>query len=113
VSINTFNLLAELEHRSAEPPVPNLRFVGPVLVRSETNYHVLTLPDRVKVGIGNLAEQDCLDFAAAIRAERPAAGRPDRGLRVDVLGKTDAYTDSAQLKETVRRLSSAFIRRLF
>jgi len=48
----------------------SLRFVGPVLVRTETNYHVLCLPGRVKVIAGELSDQDCRDFASAVRGEK-------------------------------------------
>ena len=45
--------VAELKQHATQPPPVNLRFVGPVLVRSETGYHVLSLPgdrDRLLVG---------------------------------------------------------------
>jgi len=61
--------LAELAEDSKQPPLTNLCFVGPVLVRSEPGYHVLSLPGRAKVIVGEYSEQDCRDFAAAVWAE--------------------------------------------
>ena len=48
-----------------------------MLVRSENGYHVLSLPFRVKVIVGDLTDQDCRDFAAAVRAEPPASSAND------------------------------------
>jgi hypothetical protein len=62
--------VAQLKESAKQSPPANLRFIGPVLVRSETDYYVLSLPDRVKVIVGSLTEQDCRDFAAAVRAEK-------------------------------------------
>jgi hypothetical protein len=72
--------IGQLNESAKQSPPTNLRFVGPVLVRSETNYSVLTLPDRVKVIVGNLTEQDCHDFAVAVRAEKAP---PNEDARVD------------------------------
>lgn len=69
--------VAELSADSKQPPPSNLRFVGPVLVRSEGGYHVLSLPNRLKVIMGDLAEQDCRDFAAAVRDETPTPGNDE------------------------------------
>jgi hypothetical protein len=65
--------LAELAEDSKQPPPTNLCFVGPVLVRTEPGYHVLSLPSRAKVIVGEFSEQDCRDFAAAVRAETSSA----------------------------------------
>ena len=52
------------------------------LVRSEDGHHVLTLPGRMHVVAGDLAEEDCRAFAAAVRAETPVPG--DRGAMREV-----------------------------
>lgn len=57
----------ELKAGATAPPPTNLRFVGPVLVRSEAGYHVLHLPGSVRLIVGNLVEQDCRDFAKVMR----------------------------------------------
>ena len=44
---------AELAENWGKPPAANLRFVGPVLVRSEDGYNVLSLPDHVGLSVGN------------------------------------------------------------
>ena len=64
---------AQLAASRQQPPPENLRFVGPVLVRAEPGYYVLSLPERFGLIAGDLTERDCHDFAAATRAER--AGR--------------------------------------
>jgi hypothetical protein len=73
--------IAQLRDSAKQSPPSNLRFVGPVLVRSEMNYHVLSLPDRIKVIAGKLTDQDCRDFASAIRAEKISPQNDDT--RVD------------------------------
>ena len=65
--------LAELAEDAKQPPLTNLSFVGPVLVQTEPGYHVLSLPSRAKVIVGEFSEQDCRDFAAAVRAETSSA----------------------------------------
>lgn len=57
---------------SAKSSAPgNLRFVGPVLVRSENGYHVLSLPFHMKLFVGNLTDADCHDFVNAVRTQIP------------------------------------------
>jgi len=75
--------VAQLAESSRQPPPANLRFVGPVLVRSENGYHILSLPERVRIVVGDLAEQDCRDFAAAVRAETPSPGGDNDEFLVD------------------------------
>lgn len=89
--------IAQLKESSKRKPPANLRFVGPVLVRSETDYHVLTLPDRVKVIAGELSEQDCLDFASAVRAEKLPPENDD--LRVDWFIKDELLDNQAKITE--------------
>jgi hypothetical protein len=83
------------------PPVKNLRYAGPVLVRSEDGYEVLALPNRVKVLLGDLTPEDCQTFAAAVKAEPP---RPDdQELRILCTVKPDLLQDPARLRETIQR----------
>jgi hypothetical protein len=79
--------LAQLAESAKKSPPANLRFVGPVLVRSEIGYHVLSLPDCVKIVAGDLTDKDCRDFASAVR-EVPIPPKSD-GLRVDWLVKDE------------------------
>jgi tetratricopeptide (TPR) repeat protein len=90
--------LAESANR---PPPTNLCFVGPVLVRSETNYHVLSLPDRVKIIAGELTDQDCRDFASAVRAEKVPPENDD--LRVDWLAKDELLNEPGYITDSLNR----------
>jgi tetratricopeptide (TPR) repeat protein len=94
---------AELAQDSMQSSPSNLRFVGSILVRSEAGYHVLSLPDRLAVIVGDLAEQDCQDFAAHIRAETPSV---DRRERVDCLLKDDVLKEPANVSELINRLKA-------
>lgn len=57
--------LDELAADAELPPVTNLHFAGPVLVRSEQGYSVLSLPNYVEVMVGGLTDEDCRKFAVA------------------------------------------------
>ncbi len=92
---------AELSQHSRQSPRSNLRFVGPVLVRSEAGYHVLGLPDRVRLVFKELTEQDCQHFAAAVHAEMP-----NQELRVDCLAGDELLEDSAKVREMINRLQA-------
>ena len=94
--------VAELGQSATQAPLPNLRYIGPVLVRSELDYHVISLPDRVGIIAGRLTDQDRQAFATRIRAEKSA----DRGLRVDYLIKDDLLKEPAKLNEMVNRLKA-------
>jgi hypothetical protein len=109
--------VAQLVETSRQAPPSNLRFVGPVLVRSEAGYHVLSLPHRSKVIVGELADQDCRNFAAAVRAEAALPGDDDGERRVDGLSKEEVLREPEKLcaildrakadpYELVRRLAS-------
>jgi hypothetical protein len=89
--------IAQLSESAKQSPPANLRFVGPVLVRSETDFYVLSLPDRVKVIVGNLTEQDCRDFAAAVRAEKIPSN--DDGARVDWFVKDEVVDRFAKVSD--------------
>jgi hypothetical protein len=92
---------AQLQESAKQQPPSNLRFVGPVLVRSEDGYHVLSLPERVKIIVGNLADQDCRDFAAAVHAETPSAHNDD--WRVFGLIKEEMLREPAKAREIINR----------
>jgi len=88
--------MQELEDSLKLPPPANLRYAGPVLVRSEAGYEVLALPNRVKVVLGALTDEDCQAFAAAVKAEPP---RPnDQELRVLCLVKPEVLQDPTRLR---------------
>ncbi len=90
--------LAQLKESAKQSPPTNLHFVGSVLVRSETGYHVLSLADRIKIIAGNLTDRDCNEFASAVRSEDPASanvdGRVDWLIKDEILDHAGAVTDS-------------------
>lgn len=93
--------IAQLRESARQTPATNLHFVGQVLVRAETNYAVLSLPGRIKIIVGDLTEQDCRDFAAAVRDEK---GSVDSGeFRVDALVKDELADKSAIIAEALNR----------
>jgi tetratricopeptide (TPR) repeat protein len=57
-----------LADSAAQPPQTNIYFDGPVFVRSEPAYHVLSLPNHVRVVVGKLTEADSASFIAATSA---------------------------------------------
>jgi hypothetical protein len=95
--------VAELSQSSTQQPPANLRFVGPVLVRSEAGYHVLNLPGRLGVVTGALGEQDCQKFAMRTRAETPDSGK---GLRVDCLVRENTLKEPSRVTAMVDRLKT-------
>jgi hypothetical protein len=97
--------VAELKQRSMQPSALNLYYAGPVLVRSEVDYHILSLPDRVRLIVGSLTEQDCQDFGATIRAEKPAPGDADTTF-VHCLVKDEVLKDAASLSNVINRIKA-------
>ncbi len=95
--------VAQLAQNRAKPPPSNLRFVGPVLVRSEEGYQVLNLPGRVKLIAGELSEQDCLDFAAAVHSEAPSPLESEGGWQAQALAKPEILRDPAKMREVITR----------
>lgn len=79
-----------------------LRFMGPVMVRSEKNYHVLSLPGFVKLYFGSLSSIRWQDVLAQAQTETPIrAAKPDT---VAVVMGTDRSTGpggSAVLDEVI------------
>ena len=99
--------VAELKQRATQPPPVNLRFVGPVLVRSETGYQVLSLParDRLLLGdpTGEVIEKSCQAFAARVRAERNDGGGSPR---VDCVAPGELFGDPKKVSQTIDRLKN-------
>jgi tetratricopeptide (TPR) repeat protein len=93
----------QLAEVRSQPPSTNQRFVGPVLVRSEGAYHVLSLPHRAKAIVGELADRDCRDFAAAVRAETPIAGDDEDEQRAECRLNEDVLNQPATLREVLDR----------
>ena len=75
---------------------------GPVLVRSEAGFHVLSLPHREKVIVGELAENDCREFAAAVRAAPPAPGGDENDWRSECWLE-EASHEPAALRDILER----------
>ncbi len=98
--------LAQLAERQKQPPPSNLRFVGPLLVRSEAGYHVLSLPHRAKVILGERSEKDCRDFAAAVRAETVSPWDSENEFRADASGLEGMLLDPGKLRELLTRLNA-------
>jgi tetratricopeptide (TPR) repeat protein len=96
--------ITQLTESAKQSPPTNLRFVGPVLVRSETNYHVLNLPDRVKVIVGQLTDRDCRDFASAVRAEKVPPENDD--LRVDWLIKDEVFEKPTLMTDSFEQVKA-------
>lgn len=93
--------VAELERSSNEPPLPNIRYAGPVLVRSEADYHVLSLPDRLAIIAGDLTDRDCQDF---VRAVRDDSGGPDDGRnRIYCVLKTEPLKHGVKTSDIISR----------
>jgi len=95
--------VAQLTESSRRAAPSNPRFVGPVLARSEAGYHVLSLPSRVKLIVGDLTEQDCQDFAAAVRAETPLADVDSNALRLDAFVKVEMRSEPAKVRDIINR----------
>jgi hypothetical protein len=110
---------ADLNKSRTSPPSTNLAFVGPVLIRSETNYSVATLPGQVALFTGPLTNFNLTRFFQRMRHEPelpPARLREDfhQRLWVDVEGPSETWpnqlaalaTANTDPLESVRSLSS-------
>jgi hypothetical protein len=96
--------VAQLADSSRPPPPSNLRFIGPVLVRSENGYHILSLPKRMRIVVGDLAEQDCRDFVAAVHAETTSPGGDNDEFRVDEVVKQEVVDEPAEMRDIINRV---------
>ena len=90
--------VAELAQSSTQPSPSNLRFVGAVLVRSEIDYHVLSLPDRLLLLVGDFTEERSEDFAARVHAETPGA---NGSMRVICLARGEVLDDSVKVNHII------------
>jgi hypothetical protein len=95
--------VAELAQSSMQPSPSNLRFVGPVLVRSEVDYHVLSLPDRLLLLVGDFSDERCANFADRVHAEAPGA---DGRSRVICLARSEVLDDRARVNEIIDRFKN-------
>lgn len=98
--------VAQLADSARQLPLSNLRFVGPVLVRSEEGYHILSLPKRIRIVVGDLAEQDCRDLAAAVRAETLSPGEETDGISVDGQVKQPVLDNPAKMHDIIHRVKN-------
>jgi hypothetical protein len=109
--------VAELKQRATQPSPANLRFVGPVLVRSEAGYHLLSLPARDRLLIGDLGDQtgeiiekSCQAFAARFRAEQYDSRD---SFRLDCVAPDELFGDPVKVSQTIDHLKndpSEFVR---
>src|SRR5439155_11704166 len=95
--------VAELEQSSMQPSPSNLRFVGSVLVRSEIGYHVLSLPGRLLLLVGDFSHERCANFADRVHAEEPGA---DGRSRVICLARSEVLDDRARVNEIIDRFKN-------
>ncbi|HMJ91023.1 MAG TPA: hypothetical protein VK530_14470 [Candidatus Acidoferrum sp.] len=91
--------VAELKAGATTSAATNLYFCGPVLVRSEVGYHVLSLPSRVRLIVGNVTEADCRNFLAHTHDHPSLDDRP----RLDGLVKPGLVREAAQALEIIDR----------
>jgi len=89
---------AELAQSSTQPSPSNLRFVGAVLVRSEIGYHILSLPDRLLLLVGDFTEERSEDFAARVHAETPGA---NGSMHVMCLAREEVLGDSVKVNHII------------
>ena len=96
----------ELADSLQQPSPSNLRFVGSVFVRSEAGYHILALPNRSKLIVGDLVEEDCRNFAAAAHSETPASGDEETSLgwQLSWVVKDGALRDPVSLRRMMDRI---------
>ncbi len=79
----------ELAQAVKQSPSPHLRYVGPVLVHSRTDYDVLVLPQRFLLLPGGATESDCQQFAADVRTKAMAAD--DGWFRIDCRASVEFF----------------------
>jgi hypothetical protein len=96
------NCLAELADSTAQPPPTNIYFDGPVFVRSEKAYHVLSLPDHAQVVAGKLTEEDCSNLVAAARARPLLSGHVSFTAKI----KEEVTQDPARVQELIDGLAA-------
>lgn len=95
--------IAQLAHSAKQSPPANLHFVGPVLVRSEAGYHVLSLPSRVKLIVGDLTDEDCRNFTNSLRNETPLPNVNSDDVRWDAFAKAALLANPAKARDILNR----------
>jgi hypothetical protein len=95
---------AELAGNAKRTPARNLRFVGPVLVRSEAGYQVLSLVGHLKLVVGPPTDQACRDFAAEVRAK--AWTPEDQIYHTHYFGEMDRPPLSSATRNALKRAQS-------
>jgi len=93
---------AELAGYRGPLPAANVRFVGPVMVRSEDGYLVLSLPDRVGLSAGNQVEEACRNFVSFIRNGRQRLEDNNQWKGIWLV-KDELHNEPAKLRDIVNR----------
>jgi len=93
---------AELAENWGKPPAANLRLIGPVMVRSEDGYNVVSLPDYVGLSVGVQVEEACRNFASLVRNDQqhPEDNNKWKGIW---LVKDEMHNEPAKLRDIVNR----------
>jgi len=94
---------AELAQSSKQSPPSNLRFAAAVLVRSEVDYHVLSVPNRLTLVVGELTDQLCQDFRARVHAETPGASG---STSVYCLARNEVLDDPVKVSQIINRFQN-------
>lgn len=94
---------AELVEDTRQAPSSKLRFIGPVLVRSEDGYHVLNFPFQAAVIIGNLTDDDVQEFIDWVRAEKSLPVDTEDNMRGYASIKDQERPDVARLNDIFTR----------
>src|SRR5439155_10858965 len=93
---------AELADNWGKPPAANVRFVGPVMVRSEDGYQVLSLPDHVGLSVGNQVEEACRNFVSLVRSDPQHLENTDKWKWISLV-KDEMHNEPAKLRDIVNR----------
>ncbi|HIJ52961.1 MAG TPA: hypothetical protein HPP66_07365 [Planctomycetes bacterium] len=93
---------ADLEAARAGETDPRLKFCGPVMVRSEQNYHVLSLPAFVKLHFGPLELIKWQDVLEQARNETPRrAAQPDTVAVIMGSGDPADFDEATSLRRAI------------
>lgn len=92
----------DLEAARAGETDPKLKFMGPVMVRSEQDYHVLSLPAFVKLHFGPLELIKWQDVLEQARNETPKrAAQPDTVAVIMGSGEPESFDEVASLRRAI------------
>ncbi|CAN5127681.1 hypothetical protein BH23VER1_BH23VER1_05680 [soil metagenome] len=95
----------DLSRERAAPPPANVRFVGPLLVRSEPGYQVVALPDFVYLATGSPAT---LDPAEVTMAARSAASTFQKSEDMWLMARAPSDDRPATLRALTRAESDPY-----